>query len=48
MEITGKRVVDLVIENVGKAVWPSTMRSLVRGGRLVTCGATTGDDPGSL
>ena len=21
------------------------MRSLVRGGRLVTCGATTGDDP---
>ena len=23
------------------------MRSLVRGGRLVTCGATTGDQPGA-
>ena len=45
MEITGKRGVDVVIENVGKAVWPSAMRALVRGGRLVTCGATTGDDP---
>jgi NADPH:quinone reductase-like Zn-dependent oxidoreductase len=45
MELTGKRGVDIVIENVGKAVWPSAMRSLVRGGRLVTCGATTGDDP---
>jgi NADPH:quinone reductase-like Zn-dependent oxidoreductase len=45
MEITGKRGVDVVIENVGKAVWPAAMRSLVRGGRLVTCGATTGDDP---
>ena len=45
MEITGKRGVDLVIENVGKAVWPAAMRSLVRGGRIVTCGATTGDDP---
>lgn len=45
MEITGLRGVDVVIENVGKAVWSSAMRSLVRGGRLVTCGATTGDDP---
>ncbi|MBV8439255.1 MAG: zinc-binding dehydrogenase [Hyphomicrobiales bacterium] len=45
MELTNKRGVDVVIENVGKAVWPSAMRSLVRGGRLVTCGATTGDDP---
>ena len=40
-----KRGVDVVIENVGKAVWPTAMRALVRGGRLVTCGATTGDDP---
>jgi NADPH:quinone reductase-like Zn-dependent oxidoreductase len=45
MEITGKRGVDVVVENVGKAVWPAAMRALVRGGRLVTCGATTGDDP---
>jgi NADPH:quinone reductase-like Zn-dependent oxidoreductase len=45
MELTDRRGVDVVIENVGKAVWPSAMRSLVRGGRLVTCGATSGDDP---
>ncbi|MCM5570431.1 zinc-binding dehydrogenase [Burkholderiaceae bacterium FT117] len=42
---TGGRGVDVVIENVGEAVWPSAMKSLVRGGRLVTCGATTGDQP---
>ena len=45
MELTDGRGVDVVIENVGKAVWPAAMRALVRGGRLVTCGATTGDDP---
>ena len=45
MQLTGKRGVDVVIENVGKDVWPTAMKALVRGGRLVTCGATTGDDP---
>nr|MBP6646724.1 zinc-binding dehydrogenase [Burkholderiaceae bacterium] len=45
MALTNGRGVDLVIENVGQAVWASAMRSLVRGGRLVTCGATTGDQP---
>lgn len=42
---TGGRGVDVVIENVGEAVWPAAMKSLVRGGRLVTCGATSGDMP---
>ncbi len=42
---TGGRGVDLVIENVGEAVWAAALKSLVRGGRLVTCGATTGDQP---
>ena len=45
MTFTGKRGVDLVIENVGEAVWGDAMKSLVRGGRLVTCGATSGDQP---
>jgi NADPH:quinone reductase-like Zn-dependent oxidoreductase len=45
MDATGGRGVDVVIENVGAAVWASAMKSLVRGGRLVTCGATTGDQP---
>lgn len=42
---TGGRGVDAVFGNVGEAVWASAMKSLVRDGRLVTCGATTGDQP---
>lgn len=38
---------DVVIENIGGDSWPQAMKSLVRGGRLVTCGATTGDQPGA-
>ncbi len=45
MTLTNGRGVDVVIENVGAAVWASAMKSLVRGGRLVTCGATSGDQP---
>ena len=45
MAATDGRGADVVIENVGAAVWTSAMKSLVRGGRLVTCGATTGDQP---
>lgn len=45
MALTGGRGVDVVIENVGQAVWASALKSLVRGGRIVTCGATTGDQP---
>lgn len=47
MALTGGRGVDVVIENVGTAVWSSALKSLVRGGRIVTCGATTGDQPGA-
>lgn len=39
---TGKRGVDVVIENVGEATWKGSLRSLARRGRLVTYGATTG------
>jgi NADPH:quinone reductase-like Zn-dependent oxidoreductase len=38
----GRRSVDVVIENVGEATWDLSLRLLGRGGRLVTCGATTG------
>jgi NADPH:quinone reductase-like Zn-dependent oxidoreductase len=41
-ERTGKRGVDVVIENVGAQTWKQSLRSLAKGGRLVTCGATTG------
>jgi NADPH:quinone reductase-like Zn-dependent oxidoreductase len=39
---TGKRGVDVVVENVGAATWTGSVRSLARGGRLVTYGATVG------
>ena len=42
--LTNKRGVDVVIEHVGQATWAKSVRSLARGGRLVTCGATTGAD----
>jgi NADPH:quinone reductase-like Zn-dependent oxidoreductase len=45
MAITGGRGVDLVIENVGQATWDIAMRAVVRGGRIVICGATTGGRP---
>jgi NADPH:quinone reductase-like Zn-dependent oxidoreductase len=42
--LTAKRGVDLVFEHVGTATWYDSIASLARGGRLVTCGATTGFD----
>jgi len=39
---TAARGVDIVVEHVGEATWERSVRSLARGGRLVTCGATTG------
>jgi NADPH:quinone reductase-like Zn-dependent oxidoreductase len=45
MAITGGRGVDLVVENVGQATWDVAMRAVVRGGRIVCCGATTGGSP---
>ena len=40
--LTNKRGADVVIEHVGAAVWDQAVKSLARGGRLVTCGATSG------
>jgi NADPH:quinone reductase-like Zn-dependent oxidoreductase len=40
--LTNRRGVDVVIEHVGEATWAKSVRALARGGRLVTCGATTG------
>ncbi|PYT32890.1 MAG: alcohol dehydrogenase [Acidobacteria bacterium] len=42
--ITGKRGADIVFEHVGAATWPKSLESLAPGGRLVTCGNTTGYD----
>jgi NADPH:quinone reductase-like Zn-dependent oxidoreductase len=37
--------VDMVIDSVGTASWSESLKSLRRGGRLVTCGATSGSNP---
>ena len=41
-KITNKEGVDIVIEHVGAATWDESVKSLKTGGKLVTCGATTG------
>jgi len=41
-ELTGKRGVDVVVDHVGAATFKDSIRSLRKGGRLVTPGATTG------
>ncbi len=41
-KLTGKKGVDVVFEHVGADTWQGSLLSLRRGGRLVTCGATSG------
>jgi NADPH:quinone reductase-like Zn-dependent oxidoreductase len=43
--LTGKRGVDAVVDYVGKDTWARSLQCLRRGGRLLTCGATSGHDP---
>jgi len=43
-EITAGRGVQVVFEHVGAATWQTSLRCLGKGGRVVTCGATTGAD----
>ncbi len=40
--VTDGHGADVVIEHVGEATWERSVRALASGGRLVTCGATTG------
>ena len=39
---TGRRGVDVVVDNVGAATWGASLRSLAKGGRLLTVGGTSG------
>ncbi|HVZ86378.1 MAG TPA: zinc-binding dehydrogenase [Polyangia bacterium] len=43
--ITGRRGADIVVEHVGAATFPKAVVAAARGGRIVTCGATTGFEP---
>jgi NADPH:quinone reductase-like Zn-dependent oxidoreductase len=39
---TGRRGVDVVIDSVGERTWDQSLLALARGGRLATCGGTSG------
>ncbi len=41
-KLTGKRGVDLIVDNVGKATLAASMQALARGGRIVIVGNTSG------
>lgn len=42
---TGGRGVDVCVDYVGADTWGQSLRSVRAGGRIVTCGATTGYEP---
>jgi NADPH:quinone reductase-like Zn-dependent oxidoreductase len=44
-ELTSKRGVDIVVDYIGKDTWAKSVQCVRRGGRIVTCGATSGYDP---
>ncbi len=44
--ITKRKLVDVVFEHTGAATWEKSVACLPYGGRLVTCGATTGHEVG--
>jgi alcohol dehydrogenase len=43
-QLSGKRGVDFVVNYTGGETWNASLKTLRKGGRLVTCGATAGFD----
>jgi NADPH:quinone reductase-like Zn-dependent oxidoreductase len=41
----GREGVDVVVETVGESTWMTSLRAVGKGGRIVTCGATSGPNP---
>ena len=44
-DLTNRRGVDVVVDYIGADTWVRSLRSARRGGRILTCGATTGFAP---
>ncbi|HEY2796960.1 MAG TPA: zinc-binding dehydrogenase [Thermoanaerobaculia bacterium] len=42
---TAKRGADVIVDTVGEATWMTSLKAAARGGRIVTCGATSGPNP---
>ncbi|MFI5402655.1 MAG: zinc-binding dehydrogenase [Planctomycetota bacterium] len=43
-KLSGKGGVDVVVDHLGPATWEGSVAALRKGGRLVTCGGTTGHE----
>ncbi|NOZ79065.1 MAG: zinc-binding dehydrogenase [Acidobacteria bacterium] len=43
--LTAKRGVDVVVDSVGEATWLQSLKAAAKGGRILTCGATSGPNP---
>lgn len=41
-KLTAKKGADVIIDTIGAATWPTTLRTITHGGRILICGATTG------
>ena len=41
-DIVGRKGIDVIFEHVGYKTWTNSVKLLAKGGRLVTCGSTTG------
>ncbi|MFD1412537.1 zinc-binding dehydrogenase [Oceanobacillus jeddahense] len=42
--LTNKQGADVIVDYTGKATWPKSILATKKGGRILTCGATTGFD----
>ena len=43
--LTGIRGADVVVDSVGEATWMQSLKCAAKGGRILTCGATSGPNP---
>jgi NADPH:quinone reductase-like Zn-dependent oxidoreductase len=43
--LTDKRGADVVVDSVGEATWMQSLKAAAKGGRILTCGATSGPNP---
>jgi NADPH:quinone reductase-like Zn-dependent oxidoreductase len=43
--LTDRRGAEVVVDTVGEATWLQSLKSAAKGGRVLTCGATSGPNP---
>ena len=43
--LTDKRGAEVVVDSVGEATWMQSLKAAAKGGRILTCGATSGANP---